>query len=128
VHHAEIPEAALKPLSYDVVIHTPCTRRNILRECSDPEKLLQKIPGLRCHTIANPDCCGAAGSYMLEHPAIAEALADNLLISSEKFPIDYLATTNIGCALHLQQRIHQSKPNVKVVHPVVLLAQSLATL
>ena len=126
VHQAEIPITTLRPLPLDIAIHTPCTRRNILRELSDPEKLLQKIPELRLHAITNPDCCGAAGTYMLEHPQMADTLADNLLISLEQVPIDLLATTNIGCALHLQQRLNQIKPGIKTVHPVVLLAQSMA--
>lgn len=125
VHHAEIPTATLRPMPLDVWVHTPCTRRNILRECSDPEKLLQKIPALRLHTISNPDCCGAAGTYMLENPEMADTLADKLLNSMKQTPIDKLATTNIGCALHLQQRLNHTNPGIKTVHPVVLLAQSM---
>lgn len=128
VHQAEIPATQLQPISADVGLHTPCTRRNILRECSDGEKLLQKIPGLRLYTIMHQDCCGAAGTYMLEHPHMADVLADNLLISIENTPLDFIATTNIGCALHLQQRLNQIKKPLKLVHPVVLLAQSLQPL
>lgn len=125
VHHAEIPTGSLKTMETNVWIHTPCTRRNVMREVSDPEALLAKIPGLKLHAITNPDCCGAAGSYFLQHPQTADALADKLLISTENKSIETLATTNIGCAIHLQQRLKALKSPVNVVHPVVLLAECL---
>lgn len=128
MRHAEIPQAQLKPLDYDVWVQTPCTRKNVLRETQDPERLLGQIPGLRVHAITHPDCCGAAGAYMLEHPHMADQLGDALLKSLENRPIDYLATTNIGCGLHLQERLKALNPGVKTIHPVVLLAQSLACL
>ena len=128
VHRAALPVASLKKQNSAVWIHTPCTRRNILREISDPEKLLSNIPGLTCHPIANPNCCGAAGSYMLQFPKDADALADKLLNAIQDQPIDTLVTTNIGCALQLQQRLKALKSPVKVMHPIVLLAKSLSPL
>ena len=58
---------------------------------------------------------------MLTHPEIADPLRNEKLAHFEYSQADLLVSTNIGCALHLN-----AGPALnKVVHPVVLLAESL---
>jgi glycolate oxidase iron-sulfur subunit len=115
----------LKPLSYRVLVHTPCTRRNVLKTPLQPEQLLTKIPQLQIKTMNRPHCCGAAGTYMLEHADLAVPLAQQLLEECRNEPVDVIATTNIGCALHLHQQLQTMNPNIRVCHPITLLAESL---
>lgn len=118
----------LKSLPLSVVLHTPCTRRNVLKSSTHPEQLLARIPALQWHSFASLHCCGAAGTYMLDHPTLAKQLALQLLselkyTNGEK--VNYIATSNIGCALHLQRELKNQWPTIKVIHPVVLFARSL---
>ncbi|MBS0286197.1 MAG: (Fe-S)-binding protein [Proteobacteria bacterium] len=115
----------LSPVKGLAILHTPCTRRNVLKSPRDPEQLLTKIPQLTYKTFTSPHCCGAAGTYMLEHPLIAEELAQNLLKDLANLEVNFIATTNIGCALHLNKEVKKRYPQVKVVHPIILLAKAL---
>ncbi|MGD9591585.1 MAG: (Fe-S)-binding protein [Candidatus Berkiella sp.] len=116
---------SLAPIQKQVVLHTPCTRRNVLKSESAPQSLLSKIPGLSWQPLSSSNCCGAAGTYMLEQPQIAQKLAQQLLKDLETNQVNLIATSNIGCALHLLQQAQRINPKVAVIHPIVLVAQSL---
>jgi len=115
-----------RPLQATVAVHLPCTRRNVLGDTESPHELLSLVPGLRLLAAPEtPRCCGAAGSYVLEHPAIADALGDELASKIAAEPPDYLATTNIGCALHLADQLARLGAPTRVLHPLALLARQL---
>ncbi|MEN8260696.1 MAG: heterodisulfide reductase-related iron-sulfur binding cluster [Pseudomonadota bacterium] len=109
-----------------ICLHTPCTLRNVMREQSGAHKLLGKIPGIQVTRLADTTlCCGSAGSYMLEHPTMAKSLRDDVLEQVLSANPDYLASSNIGCALHLAAGLREQGKNIEVVHPVVLLDRQL---
>lgn len=114
-----------KPLAEKVLLHTPCTRRNVLKTPAEPAQLLARIPQLSVTSIKSPHCCGAAGTYMLEHPQLAKPLADQLLKELDGLEVNFIATSNVGCALHLAKELKKTKPTIKVGHPVILLAKAL---
>jgi len=114
-----------KPLPEKVFLHTPCTLRNVLKNPFAPLQMLTRIPELVCHTIKSPHCCGAAGTYMLEHPEIAKPLVKNLLSELDNIQGNFIATSNVGCALHIQQQMRESNSAIRVTHPVTLLARAL---
>lgn len=114
-----------KTLAGHAILHTPCTRRNVLKSASDVEHCLSQIPGLTWQSFKSTHCCGAAGTYMLEHPEIASPLAQNLLKELDSVQVNFIVTTNIGCSLHLYQQVKQQHPQVKVAHPITLLAKTL---
>ncbi len=116
---------SLSPVKQHVMLHTPCTRRNVLKTTEDPEQFLSRIPGLTWQPFSSKHCCGAAGTYMLEHPEMAGQLAQQLLKEIDSLQVNFIATTNIGCALHLFNQAQKHHPQIKVVHPIVLLAKAL---
>lgn len=116
---------SLKTLNKRVKLHTPCTRRYVLKNIVSPEFILSKIPGLTVEHFSRVHCCGAAGSYMLEHPQLAESLADELVSEAATTHPDIVVTTNIGCALHLRKEFTQRNLAIEVGHPVMLLACAL---
>lgn len=118
-------QLALKPLPLKVFLHTPCTLRNVLKTPFAPLQMLARIPELVCQTINSPHCCGAAGTYMLDHPEIAKPLLNNLLSELKEEPANFIATSNVGCALHIQQQMRESNSAIRVTHPVTLLARAL---
>jgi glycolate oxidase iron-sulfur subunit len=117
----------LKPLTASVCVHTPCSLKNVMRTEQGAIKLLQQIPEINLTVLPdNLQCCGSAGSYMLEHPQMAEALLSDLLeVAVAKTP-DYLATSNIGCSLHIAAGLRERGINLEVIHPVVLIARQMS--
>ncbi|MGR9072873.1 MAG: (Fe-S)-binding protein, partial [Gammaproteobacteria bacterium] len=114
------------PLNARVGLHTPCTLRNVMREEQGALRLIRRIPG--CRTVPFPEslgCCGSAGSYMLEHPEMAQSLLGDYLKFIGENPVDFLASSNIGCMLHLRAGLRAEGSALEVVHPVVLLARQL---
>lgn len=117
---------ALQPQSLRAALHLPCSQRNVLRRPDAPEQLLSRIPGLELEPlVGNDQCCGAAGSYMLTRPANAAALRQPKLDAVVKQQPQLLLSNNIGCALHLAAGLKEQGIEVEVMHPVVVLAQSL---
>jgi glycolate oxidase iron-sulfur subunit len=118
-------DLAINPLPLRVKLHTPCSRSYVLKTPLSPLQVLKKIPQLMIDSFENPSCCGAAGTYMLEHPKMAESLVDKLLAEIKSPLPNYVASSNIGCALHLRREIHQRNLAIEVGHPVMLLARAL---
>ncbi len=119
-------ELKLKPLAAKVAVHSPCSLTHVLKQTAPPLKLLARIPGIELFELSdNARCCGAAGSYMLRHPRMADALlADKIEYVRGQQP-DILVTSNIGCALHLGAGLRRANLAVPVMHPVTLLEQQV---
>lgn len=111
-------ETLWQPVPRRVVLHIPCSLRG--GEAAT-ERLLRRIPGISLTRLDWPDCCGAAGSYMLEHPRLARRLRAPLLERIRAERPDVVLTSNIGCALHLSAGLR----GIQVLHPASLLALSL---
>lgn len=115
----------LKPLAKRVYVHTPCSLKNVMRTENQVLKLLQQIPDINLMPLPESvPCCGSAGSYLLEHPAMATALLNNVL-QELTAPADYLVSSNIGCVLHIGAGLRERGLTMEVIHPVVLLARQL---
>lgn len=115
-----------RPLKQKIAIHTPCSMNNVLKLKQTSHKLLAHIPGIELHALrTNNVCCGAAGSYMLDHPQMADALLDNKLRDINDIAPDIVVSSNIGCALHLSAGLRKKNPALRVIHPIELLAQQL---
>ena len=118
----------LSPLNAKIVMHTPCSLRNVMREELGAVKLIKQIPKAEIIPLAEAiKCCGSAGSYMLEHPKMAQAILDDLLQSVRASMPDYLVTSNIGCAVHIRAGFKQYGMEIEVVHPVVLIRRLLSS-
>jgi glycolate oxidase iron-sulfur subunit len=116
----------LMPLAVKVCLHSPCSLRNIMREENGALNLLQQLPGINITALPETiQCCGSAGSYMLRHPKMAQALLRDLLKAALKTQPDYLVSSNIGCALHIAAELRERGIMMEVVHPVVLIARQL---
>ncbi|MCK9394624.1 MAG: (Fe-S)-binding protein [Methylobacter sp.] len=116
----------LLPLSASVCLHTPCSLKNVMREEQGAAKLLQQIPGIKMQPLpATIQCCGSAGSYMLDHPQMAQALLNDVLAAALENQPGYLVSSNIGCALHISAGLRERGVELEVLHPVALIARQL---
>ncbi len=121
------PEALRpRPLCARVALHTPCSLRHVLRQAERPRALLARIPGLELIDLPQR-CCGAAGSYLLAHPAMADELARDQVQAVRAARAQLVVTTNIGCRLHLAAALRREGLDTPVLHPVTLLARQLPT-
>jgi len=115
-----------KPLNKKVAVHEPCSQRNILKESNNPYTLLKRIPELEISSLpGNEQCCGAAGSYMIEHPQMADSLRDDKLEAIKASQPDILVSSNIGCALHLAAGSRSNNKKLEILHPISLLARQI---
>lgn len=113
-----------------VVYHAACHLHHAQRVKEAPLQLLESIPGLE---VRMPDeleiCCGAAGSYNLTQPEMAQRLGrrkvERLLSANGGVAPDAIAAANVGCALHLAAEFRDQGHNVPVTHPVEFLDRAL---
>lgn len=124
---ADWPESIkFKPLQQRVAVHESCSLRNVLKESGSLYPLLRRIPELEIVPLpGNEQCCGAAGSYMIDHPQMADALRQDKLDAIQASQPDILVSANIGCALHIAAGLRQTGKKTEVLHPVTLLARQL---
>ncbi|MCY3852238.1 MAG: (Fe-S)-binding protein [Gammaproteobacteria bacterium] len=116
---------SFRPLRKAVMLHHPCSARNVLQETTSAVRLLQKIPDLNVIEFRGTPCCGAAGVTMFRTPQTARALADDLVEEFLRSGAEVLVTSNIGCALHLRGAFRAAGVNAAVKHPVNLLREQL---
>ena len=121
-----LAQLRFRPLVARAALHLPCTQVNVVGETGSIRALLARIPGLTVLDLPQqPRCCGAAGSYFLEHPAIAERLRAEKIAEIDAERPDLLLTTNIGCRIHLANGLRDRVTALPVRHPLALLAQQL---
>lgn len=119
-------DVKISPLPHKIAVHEPCSLRNVLHAAAQPYALLARIPGACIAPLAGNDlCCGAAGTYFLDQPEMAKALLDDKMTAVDESGGRYLATANVGCALHLASALRQTGSKIEVLHPVTLLARQM---
>ena len=87
-----------------------------------PQHLLSLIPELELVDLTEADwCCGAAGSYSLTQPDMANRLARRKLMNIDETRSQIVAAANAGCILHLRQQAIETGRDLQIVHPIDLL-------
>jgi glycolate oxidase iron-sulfur subunit len=124
--HLHQKRLQLPPLESRVAIHTPCSQIHVLKQNESPFKILSLIPEIELIELPNnARCCGAAGSYILAHPEMSDALLDDKLEAILDLNPSIIITSNIGCRLHLQAGLRRKNLDIEVMHPVSLLDRQL---
>jgi glycolate oxidase iron-sulfur subunit len=119
---AELP---LGPGPYrNIVLHVPCSQRNVTGTAGATRRLLARIPGLTVRELP-AGCCGAAGEMFLSNPALSDALLAPLLAELRRDPPEALVTSNIGCAMHFSAGLERDGLRLPVLHPASLLVGAL---
>jgi glycolate oxidase iron-sulfur subunit len=107
------------PLPLTGAYHDACHLCHGQQIRKQPRQLLEMIPELRLVTLNESElCCGAAGSYNLTQPEMAERLgerkAQNLLATDA----DAVFTGNVGCLMQIGRYMRAKKPNMVIAHPI----------
>lgn len=117
----------LSSFSARVCYDDPCHLIHAQGIAKAPRRLLEMIPELQIVQHANADhCCGAAGTYNLMQPAMAQAVLEKKMDDLEAADPEWIASGNPGCLMQLQAGVSSRGLKAKVVHPVELLDRSLS--
>lgn len=115
-----------QPLPHKIAVHEPCSLRNVLRGSAHPYALLARIPDAQITPLAgNDQCCGAAGTYFLDQAEMAQVLLRDKITMLDASGARYLATSNVGCAMHIASALREAGSQIEVLHPVTLLARQM---
>jgi len=106
--------------------HDACHLAHAQKVTAAPRKLLAQVPGLTMIPLPDSDmCCGAAGTYNLEHPAMSTSLAGRKLDNIRYTGADVCITGNVGCAMQIQSEAERRGVKLRVLHPVEVLHQAV---
>jgi len=124
---AELPLPKMAhPVNLTAAYHDACHLAHGQRVREVPRELLSRIEGLKLVPLAENDlCCGAAGTYNLEHPKMADDLASRKLDHLAATKAEVLIAGNAGCAAHLVAQAKARGQKLRVVHPVELIHQAI---
>ncbi len=96
---------------------------------SQPRELIAAIPGIKLIEMQEPEmCCGSAGIYNIQQPALAKQLLDWKWRNVEATGASIVASGNPGCHAWLEQASQDSGKAIKVVHTMELLEASFSGL
>ena len=89
--------------------HDPCHLVHAQRIVDAPRKLLGMVMGLEVVPLAESDmCCGAAGTYSMNQPAMAEKLGRRKVANIVATGAEELVTANVGCALQIARHLRET--------------------
>ncbi len=92
---------------------------------SEPRNLLSQIPNVRLVDVSDAGmCCGSAGTYNLDQPAIAEELGKRKVDAILAAGPDTIVSGNIGCITQIQKHLDLQEKNLPVMHIAELLDQA----
>jgi len=119
-------EVEIQPLRAKIAVHEPCSLRNVLHGQAALYHLLHRIPGVELVELeGNDQCCGAGGAYRLTQPEMSGLLlADKVAAMMASSP-QIVASSNVGCALHLTEGARRAGLEIEVLHPITLLARQM---
>ncbi|MBN2079586.1 MAG: anaerobic glycerol-3-phosphate dehydrogenase subunit C [Spirochaetes bacterium] len=111
----------LKPVPLRVAYHSPCHLER-LGGVIYTINILKRIPGLDL-VILHSECCGIAGTYGFkkEYHSISTDIASQLVRLIERANPEFVVTDCETCNLQIS-----SHTDYRVLHPINLLAQSIA--
>ena len=69
-------------------------------------------------------CCGSAGLYNLEQPAIAAELGARKAAALAASGASIVATGNIGCLTQLEKALAETGAAIRLRHTIELLAEA----
>jgi glycolate oxidase iron-sulfur subunit len=102
--------------------HDACHLAHAQKVREQPRRLLAQIPGLKLIELPESElCCGAAGTYNLTEPEMADRLARRKLANIRSTGAQVVITANAGCILQIVRAARLAGEKLAVLHPMELL-------
>ncbi|MFL5244243.1 MAG: (Fe-S)-binding protein [Gemmataceae bacterium] len=107
------------PLPIRAAYHDACHLCHAQQIRKQPRDLLSLIPGLELVPLGETEiCCGAAGSYNITEPEMADRLGQRKAQHILDSQAQAVFTGNVGCLLQIARRLRPFRPDLWVAHPV----------
>jgi glycolate oxidase iron-sulfur subunit len=115
------PNADLIPLAYD----EPCHLLHAQKISAAPKAVLASLPKFTIVPLVDADtCCGSAGVYSILEPELSGRILNKKVEAIRNSGAKAVATGNPGCLLQIENGVRTAKLDIRVVHPVELLAEA----
>jgi glycolate oxidase iron-sulfur subunit len=113
------PVKPTHPLPIRATYHDACHLRHAQQIAKPPRQLLEMIPELELVPLAESElCCGAAGSYNLTQPEMAEKLGDRKIANIKATGAQAVFMGNVGCLLQVARHLKKTAPDIWVAHTI----------
>ena len=110
------------PLPLRATYHDACHLCHAQQIRQAPRELLAQIPGLELVPLAESEvCCGAAGSYNLVQPDMAERLGARKAQQLQATQAQAIFTANAGCLLQIAKHMKPHSGCRWIAHPMEAL-------
>jgi glycolate oxidase iron-sulfur subunit len=107
------------PLPLRAAYHDACHLCHAQQIRRQPREVLELIPGLTLVPLHEPEiCCGAAGSYNLTEPEMAERLGERKARSIRDANVQAVFAANVGCLLQIGRYWRKQNQDLWLAHPV----------
>ena len=108
-----------------VTYHEACHLCHGQKITAQPRQVLRSIGNIKMTELPESTwCCGSAGIYNLIQPEMANDLLDRKVKHIQSTGAQVVATGNPGCMLQVLNGCRKAGTNVRVAHPVTLLAEA----
>jgi glycolate oxidase iron-sulfur subunit len=108
-----------------VTYHESCHLCHGQKVTAQPREVLRQIPGVKLVELPESSwCCGSAGIYNLTQPEMAGELLERKMRHIRSTKATVVATGNPGCLLQIVNGAKAEGIELRVVHPVTLLAEA----
>ncbi len=102
--------------------HDACHLVHAQQVREQPRNLLRQIPGLTLKELPESElCCGAAGTYNLTEPEMAERLSRRKMKNILDTGARVVITANAGCLMQIAYEARKQGQVLKIIHPMDLL-------
>jgi glycolate oxidase iron-sulfur subunit len=107
------------PLPLRAVYHDACHLCHGQQIRRQPRQLLEMIPALELVSLSETEiCCGAAGSYNITEPEMAERLGERKVQNILQAKVDAVFAGNVGCLLQIGRYLRREHSPIWAAHPV----------
>ncbi len=114
------PPPAAQPVQ--MAYHDACHLAHAQRVTEAPRRLLRAIPNVTLLEIPEGElCCGSAGTYNLEQPALAEQIGQRKAQNILRTGAQGVVMGNIGCMVQIRTHLHKLGQPVPVLHTLEVL-------
>jgi len=99
--------------------HDACHLCHAQQIRKQPRQLLEMIPDLELVALSESEiCCGAAGSYNLTQPQMADRLGERKANHILDTGAAAVFTANVGCLLQITRHLRHRNPSLWIAHPI----------
>jgi len=106
--------------------HDPCHLIRYQKITKEPRDLLRSVDGIELAEMNGAGhCCGASGSFQLEHRAVSAAIGRKKSAAILATGAGIVATGCPSCRMQIERSLKEAGSSIQVIHTVDLLAAAM---